>query len=229
MTTKHRALIVYFSHSSQTRKLLQAFAAGLAESGVDVGWQQLKTTRKLPFPLGSVWSTIIMMVETFFHRRYEIEPLDQQDFDGWDVVILAGPTWSYSPCGPVFSFFDRYGMLLSGKTVIPFISCRGYWRMHYFQLRLMLARRKAVTLQPIIFLHTGAEPWRTIGVFLKLAGKAPDLGRSWIGRYYTRFGHTREQVDLAQRLGAEYGVALKRQELEQMKTVVIKDVEPGRD
>lgn len=223
--TDPRILIVYYSHSSQTRKLLQAFAAGLAENKTDIHWQRLKPLQKLQFPFGSIPSTLAMMVTTFFRRRYELEPLGLDIFKGRDIVILGGPTWSYNPSGPVLSFLDKYGSHLSGKKVIPVISCRGYWRTHYFQLRSMLSARKAEVLKPVVFLHTGVEPWRTVGVFLKLAGRAPDLENSWIGRYYRKFGHTRAQLDLAEELGAQYAAAIKKQNLSSLPAMVIRDVE----
>ncbi|MEE4241101.1 MAG: hypothetical protein V2I36_06520, partial [Desulfopila sp.] len=151
-----------------------------------------------------VFSTLAMMLETFFRKRVAIEDVQPTAGINWDLVILAGPTWSYNPSGPVLSFFDRDGEMLTQRKVLPFISCRGYWRLHYLQLRLMLSRRKAEFLQPVVFLHTGPEPWRTIGVFLKIAGYSPESESSWIRKYYTRFGHGKEQIDYARQLGQEF-------------------------
>jgi hypothetical protein len=223
---KKQILIIYFSYSSQTRNLIQAFAAGLAGEGVVISWQPLKPKKKLQFPLGSVTATLVMMVETFFRRRIEIEPIDHECFGESNLVILAGPTWSYNPSGPVLSFLDNYGDNLSGKKILPLISCRSYWRFHFLQLKYILSRRKAEVLEPVVFKHTGAEPWRTIGVFLKLAGKVPESGKSWIGRYYNKFGHTKTQLEFAQRLGEEYAEAMQRENgLEERKTAVVGDIE----
>ena len=200
-----KVLIIYYSYSSQTRKVIQAFSSGLEEGGVEIQWLQLKPIEKIAFPLGSVASTFKMMLETFFRKRIKIEPLLINDIAQFDLVILAGPTWSYNPSGPMLNFFDDYGKVLANSTVVPFISCRGYWRLHYYQLRYMLQKRKAEVLNPLVFLHTGPEPWRTIGVFLKLAGKVPESGKSWISKYYQKFGHTREQIDYAQKLGIRFG------------------------
>jgi len=60
----------------------------------------------------------------------------------------------------------------------------------------------------IVFSHPCPEPWRTIGVFLKLAGRNPE-SKSWISKYYKKYGHTREQFDEARRFGAMIGLALK--------------------
>lgn len=201
---KKRVLILYYSYSSQTRNLIQAFGRGLEENDIEITWQPLKPIEKLNFPLGSVASTITMMVETFFRKRIPIEPIEQGCYLDWDLIILAGPTWSYNPSGPVLSLFDRFGTVFKERRVLPLISCRGYWRVHYWVLRYMLKKKGAEVLKPLIFLHTGAEPWRTIGVFLKLAGKIPESGKSWISRYYQKYGHNREQIDYAAKLGHLY-------------------------
>ncbi len=199
--TSKRILILYYSHSSQTRNLLQALAAGLESGRVEVCCQQIKPVEKLQFPLGSIWLTLVTMITSFFRRRIEIRPIDKSCYSDWDLIILAGPTWSYSPSGPVLSLFDSYGAIFKERKVLPFISCRGYWRLHALGLKSLLLKKRGQPLKPIVFLHAGIEPWRTIGVFLKLAGKVPESRKSWISKYYTKYGHTREQIEYARTLG----------------------------
>lgn len=222
--TNKRALILYYSFSSQTRNLLQAFADGLEFHGVEICWQQIKPQQKLQFPLGSITSTLVMMVQTSFRKRFEIETIDQVCYSDWDFIILAGPTWSYNPSGPVLSLIDSCGGLFKGRKVLPFISCRGYWRLHYWGLSSMLRKKGAKVLNPLIFLHIGAEPWRTIGVFLKLAGKVPESGKSWFRKYYRKYGHTREQVEHARTLGLFYG-----KELHDDRSIDDIDISPIQD
>ena len=211
-TKQRRVLILYYSFSSQTRNLLYAFAKGLSTSGVEVFWYQIRPLKNLHFPLGSVAETLKMMVTSFFRLRLPIFPPADDVCDGYDLIVLAGPTWSYNPSGPVLSFFDMKASCFRGKRVVPFISCRGYWRMHYWQLRVMLRRTGADVLGSIIFRHLGPEPWRTVGVFLKLIGRNPESGRSWFRKYYRKFGHTKEQLDYAVRLGCRYGQAIRKED-----------------
>ena len=86
------------------------------------------------------------------------------------------------------------------------ISCRGYWRVHYWGLKSLLNKCDVKTvLSPIVFSHPTPEPWRTIGVFLKLAGRTPEAGTSWFRRVYPKYGHSRKQVEKAGYLGKELG------------------------
>jgi hypothetical protein len=207
---KQRVLIVFFSFSSQTRNLLQGLGKGLQEYDIDIEWQQLKTLKTLQFPLGSYIATLTMMLTTFFRKRMAIEELRPDCFSPWDLIILAGPTWSYHPSGPVLSLLDRDGeRLFKNQKVLPFISCRGYWRMHHWGLRYFLQRKGAEILGPVVFTHPVAEPWRTIGVFLKLAGKMPESGKSWFRRFYPKYGHSKRQVNDAKAIGLIIGKYLQ--------------------
>lgn len=203
-----RVLVIYFSYSGQTSGLLHRLVAGLREEGVAVALERLQPLVPLRFPIGSVAGTLLMMCTTFLRFRVPIEPLSEVCRQPADLVVLAGPTWSYNPSGPVLSFLDRDGRMLAGRTVLPLISCRGYWRLHWFGLRRLLRHRAAVVLEPLVFHHPQPEPWRTIGVFLKIAGLAPERGRI-VGRYYRRFGHSREQLEVAWQQGRQLGARLR--------------------
>ena len=202
-----RVLIVSYSYSHQTRNLLKGLVRGLEEEGVDLTWEKVTPIEALRFPIGTIPSTVAMMVKTLFRIRYGITPLNPVVFQQWDLIILAGPTWSYNPSGPILSLLDRDGKkLFAGQAILPLISCRGYWRVHFWGLRSLLKNKKAKTIcSPIVFSHPTPEPWRTVGVFLKLAGKDPEVGTSWFRKVYPKYGHSRKQMERAYVLGKELG------------------------
>lgn len=182
-------------------------AEGITQENVAVEWERIRPVQHLRFPLGSVYKTLWMMLLTFFRKRFPIESLDEKCFADYDLIILAGPTWSYNPSGPILALFDRDGkQLFAGRRVLPLISCRGYWRMHWWGLRHLLRKNKATVENLIVFSHPSREPWRTIGVFLKLAGKIPE--RMWISKYYKKYGHTNAQRLEAERFGTLIGKAI---------------------
>lgn len=77
-------------------------------------------------------------------------------------------------------------------------------------LRKMLKQCGAHIPTCLVFAHPNKEPWRTIGVFLKIAGKNPERS-PYIGRFYDHFGHTKSQQDEAARFGRLIGKALKQE------------------
>lgn len=206
MATK-QILIISYSHSHQTRNLLKQFVIGLESEQVDITWERLVPTAQIRFPIGSISSTVWMMIQTFFRKRIPIKEISPAIFKSWDLIILAGPTWSYNPSGPVLSLFDRDGKkIFLNQNVLPFISCRGYWRAHFWGLRLFLKKSGIKRVAgPIVFSHPTPEPWRTIGVFLKLAGKTPEAGTNWFHKFYPKYGHSRQQGELALELGRKLG------------------------
>jgi len=207
--SKKQVLLIYFSFSGQTGVLINRFATGLKEQGVEVFFEKLKPVKHLRFPVGGIFRTFAMMLTTFFRIRVPIQELSSKCDQEYDLIILAGPTWSYNPSGPVLFFLDKYGKeVLEGREVLPLISCRGYWKMHWRGLRKKLQKCGAHFSNVIAFSHPNLEPWCTIGVFLKIAGKNPERS-GLISKHYDRFGHSNEQMEEAWRFGVKIGEALK--------------------
>lgn len=193
---KKQVLIVYYSFSGQTQLLIQRVASGLRESGLEVVTERLQPVNHIQFPFSSWKKMAKVMVYSFFRWRVPIQPVGDFVLKEWDLILIAGPTWSYNPSGPVLDFLDRYGSTLcKGAVVLPLISCRSYWRTHYWGLKVILKRLEARVLRPTVFLHSSTEPWRTIGLLLQLVGKLPRLESSWFRKRYPRYGHSREQYD----------------------------------
>lgn len=206
-----RVCIIYFSLSGQSRGLINLLAAGLRSQGVEVVIEQVVARHRVGFPFYSVFKTLIMMLLTFFRKRIAILPLSDRCFQSYDLYILAGPTWSYNPSGPVLDLLDRYGdRLFKGRQVTPLISCRGYYRMHERGLRKSLQHCGAQVSDSIIFHHPVQEPWSTIGVFLRSAGYHP--GKiPLLAKHYNHFGHSVEQLLEVKSKGIRMGAQLQKQ------------------
>lgn len=198
-----RVLILFYSLSKQTQELLNSLAAGLQEGGALLTIEKLEPVTPLAFPFLGVFATIKMMIATLFRSRVAIRELSAECGQDYDLTVLAGPTWSYNPSGPVLSLIDRDGKRLFGnRRVLAFISCRGYWRLHWYGLKRMLQGCGAEVVNLIVFSHPCNEPWRTLGVFLKIAGKEPEKLRL-ISRFYRKYGHSREQQNEARQFGRQ--------------------------
>ncbi|MDP2107055.1 MAG: hypothetical protein Q8J76_13755 [Desulfobulbaceae bacterium] len=207
--TSKKILILSYSFSGQTSGLLRQLQTTLQQEGHEVVKERIIPVTPLKFPTGSFSSCFKMMLTTFIRQRVPILPLPSTCFEYYDLILLGGPTWSYNPSGPVLELLDRNGRaLFKGQTVLPVISCRGYWRLHYYGLTHILKRCGARIPNRIIFSHPNEEPWRTLGVFLKIAGKSPER---WpiLNRYYPHFGHSKEQQEEAANFGTILGKALR--------------------
>jgi len=205
-----KILILSYSFSGQTSGLLRQIQGALIKEGHLVAKERITPCQPLKFPTSSVVSCLKMMVTTFLRLRVPIQDLSVTCHQQFDLILLAGPTWSYNPSGPVLSLLDRDGAaLFKGQIVLPVISCRGYWRLHSYGLNRILKRCGATIPNTIVFSHPHKEPWRTIGVFLKISGMAPERW-PFLSRYYSHFGHSKEQQEEAARFGVLIGQTLKQ-------------------
>ncbi len=206
---KKRVLIVFYSFTQQTRLLLKKFVEGLEGEGVEVALERLEPVDPYPFPFKTNFDLAQAMVRTFFRQRTKIHPVNSNCFNGWDCIVLAGPTWSYHPSGPMLDFLDKYGgEVCAGKKVIPFISCRSYWRLHYWTVRHRLKKYNAKATEPIVFVHPIREPWRFIGLVLQLRGKMIRKEKSWFRKFYPGYGHSKEQGVMALEQGRKVARSL---------------------
>ena len=192
---KKRVLIVFYSFTQQTRLLVKQFMAGLEDEGVTVALQRLEPVKPYDFPFTSNMNLAWAMFQTFIRKRMAIHPLNPDNMSQWDCIVIAGPTWSYNPSGPVLTFLDTHGSTLcKGQRILPFISCRSYWRIHYWTIKYELRKTGADVHTPVVFQHPIKEPWRIIGLILQLRGKMMRKENSWFRKQYPRYGHSKEQV-----------------------------------
>ena len=205
----HKALIVYYSFSNQTHRTVHVIEETLEDMGVACTKERLRPSSPLSFPVNSIPRTFWLMLKTFFRWRVRIHPLSPQALNGgFDAIILAGPTWSYNPSGPVLTLIDEYGRRIFPQgTVIPVISCRSYWKAHYNYLKSRISGLGGAVTPPIVLRHPLREPWKTLGVFFTIAGKNPKR-LPIIRNKYTHYGHTKEQLEAVRgeiaRLWREY-------------------------
>lgn len=190
-----RVLIVYYSYTQQTKMQVRQFIAGLESEGVEVVLERLEPISPYAYPFRSNLRLASAMLMTFLQKRMTIKPVAASCCASWDCIVLAGPTWSYNPSGPMLDFLDRYGKdVCGGQRVVPFISCRAYWFLHYWTLKRRLTRYGASVAQPIVFTHPVKEPWRSLGLLLKLRGGEIARRRyALLRQHYPEYGHSQEQ------------------------------------
>lgn len=207
---KKRVLIVFYSFTQQTRLLVKNFMAGLEDEGVTVALERLQPVEPYDFPFKNNMSLGWAMLQTFAQKRMELHPVNPDYLSQWDCIVIAGPTWSYNPSGPILAFLDTYGSkLCKGQLVLPFISCRSYWRIHHWIIKHKLKKVGAHVQAPIVFTHPIKEPWRIIGLMLQLRGKMMRKENSWFRKHYPSYGHSKEQVKEALGTGRAFARELK--------------------
>lgn len=177
--------------------------------GVKVELCCLRPTVPILFPLTSNISLLKRMWDPFLRKRVSINPPSIKR-DSYDRIVIAGPTWSYQPSGPILDFLDKYGeKYLSGNQVSFIISCRSYWRNHYWGIKSICKKLGGqVDTQPTIFQHPVSEPWKTIGLLLWVRGYRQSEMPKWFRKRYPYYGHTEKQLIKAYHQGVLLGEQL---------------------
>lgn len=110
-----KSLIVYFSQSSNTRRVAQILQK---LTGAD-----LEEIRPVS-PYAEPYEALTRVVKDELQRGFlrPIEALDR-DLSQYDTIFLGSPNWWSTVATPVRTFLNRYS--LEGKTVAPFLTHGG--------------------------------------------------------------------------------------------------------
>lgn len=110
-TDSSRILIVYFSHTNNTRTVAEHIQS---LTGGDL--LELKTVRQYPREHNE--TVAVAVQENKNNARPELATVFPANMNDYDIIFVGYPVWEYTMPMALFSFFDQYKF--SGKTVIPF-------------------------------------------------------------------------------------------------------------
>ncbi|HYT38904.1 MAG TPA: hypothetical protein VEN99_05300 [Acidimicrobiia bacterium] len=136
-----RALIVYYSFTSQTERA----AAELEKTCIDLGWEA-RTCRldfadgPPEFPLRPLMGRALeLSLPSLLERPVPIRFDESVLEEPWDLVLIGSPTWLTSPARPVSSFLKTPAArhLLAGTPFGVFVVCRGFWRRNRARVRAL--------------------------------------------------------------------------------------------
>ncbi|HET6725819.1 MAG TPA: dialkylresorcinol condensing enzyme [Gammaproteobacteria bacterium] len=141
MARKKVLVVHYGSPSGQLTDIVDNLTAPLAESEhVEYRHLVLKPRRPYPFP----WP-ILRFFDTFPESIYldppEMEPLDLDPNEHFELVILGYQVWFLSPSGPTVGFLKDpvARAVLKDTPVVTVIGCRDMWLMAQERTKALLA------------------------------------------------------------------------------------------
>jgi menaquinone-dependent protoporphyrinogen IX oxidase len=150
ITMKPSILIVYYTYSQQTLRVVETMAGALRERDCDVRLARIEFTdpryagRFAQFPLRHAYRDIFAMILPQFRGATgQIRIPDEVRTGNYDLVCIASPTWWLHPCMPIRSFIesDIAGVLLAGKRCAAVAVAHRYWRDDLRILKKLMARR----------------------------------------------------------------------------------------
>ena len=165
-----RILLLYYSYTGQSLKVLEAAAEVFRERGCAVDKAAIEFTdpRYAPrfsrFPMRRVWPDMLSVLPAQRRRATGQIRIPDAARDGdYDLVCIGSPTWWQAASMPMRSFLMTQDarQLLSGTPFAVFTVCRQYWRDNLAEVRELAEKQGGNYVDEIHFTYPG-DPLRSV-------------------------------------------------------------------
>jgi menaquinone-dependent protoporphyrinogen IX oxidase len=165
-----RVLLLYYSYTGQSQKVLEAAGEVLRARGCDVHKAEIEFTdhryaeKFSRFPMRRVWPDMMSVLGAQKRGETgEIRIPDAARNGDYDLICIGSPTWWQTVSMPMRSFLksDEARKLLSGKPFAVFVVCRQYWRKNLEAVRELAGQQGGRYVDEIHFTYPG-DPLRSM-------------------------------------------------------------------
>jgi menaquinone-dependent protoporphyrinogen IX oxidase len=159
-----RVLLLYYSYTGQSLKVLAAAGDVFRDRGCEVHKAEIKFTDQRyaekfsRFPMRRVWPDMMSVLRAQKRGETgEIRTPDTVRNGDYDLICIGSPTWWQTVSMPMRSFLksDEARKLLSGKPFVVFVVCRQYWRENYEAVRELGEHQGGRYVDEIHFTYPG--------------------------------------------------------------------------
>lgn len=159
-----RVLLLYYSYTGQSQKVLEAAGEVLRARGCEVHKAEIEFTDQRyaekfsHFPMRRVWPDMMSVLGAQKRGETgEIKIPDAARNGDYDLICIGSPTWWQTVSMPMRSFLksDEAGKLLSGKPFAVFVVCRQYWRENLEAVRELAGEQGGRYVDEIHFTYPG--------------------------------------------------------------------------
>ncbi|MGD0391124.1 MAG: flavodoxin family protein [Acidimicrobiales bacterium] len=164
--TKPSVLMIYYSYTHQTEKVMETMAEALRSRGCEATLARIGFTdpryekRFKQFPMPKPFLEVVAMIPAELrHRPATIDIPDIVVEREHDFVLLGAPTWWLSTDIPMRSFLesDTADQVLRGKPFTGAVCCRRYWKHNLKTVRRMGTKRGGEYVDGIHFRYQGGQ------------------------------------------------------------------------
>ena len=161
-----RVLLLYYSYTGQSQKVLQAAGEVFRERGYDVTEAPIEFTdpryaeRFSRFPMRKVWPEFLgMLPAQTLQRTGDIRTPDAVRTGDYDLICIGSPTWWRTVSMPLRSFLKSHEArnLLGGRRFAVFVVCRRYWRENLTGVRKLAEKKGGRYVDGIHFTYPGGQ------------------------------------------------------------------------
>ncbi len=161
-----RVLLLYYSYTGQSKKVLEAAGEVFRKRGYEVTEAPIEFTdpryaeRFSRFPMRKVWPEFFgMLPAQTLQRTGDIRTPDAVRTGEYDLICIGSPTWWRTVSMPLRSFLKSHEArnLLEGKHFAVFAVCRRYWRENLTGVRKLAEKKGGRYVDGIHFTYPGGQ------------------------------------------------------------------------
>jgi menaquinone-dependent protoporphyrinogen IX oxidase len=161
-----RVLLLYYTYSGQSLRVLEAAGEVFREHGCEVRKAEIEFTdrryaeRFSHFPMRRVWPDMLSVLRAQQRGTTgEIRTPDTVRDGNYDLICIGSPTWWQTVSMPMRSFLksDEARKLLAGKPFAVFVVCRQYWQENLTAVRELAEQQGGRYVDGIHFTYPGDQ------------------------------------------------------------------------
>jgi flavodoxin len=186
-TTKPRVLFVYYTHTQQALRVVEAMSDTMRQRGYDVTQAGIGFTderyreRFATFPFKhAVFDIVPLLLPQLRQKTGEIEIPEAAREGDYDLVVFGSPTWFFRTAMPLRSYLesDEAGKILAGKPFGAFVVCRRYWNWNLKEVKRRGTAKGGTYIEGSHFTYQGGQI-RSLLSLLSYFGKGEMRERSF--------------------------------------------------
>ncbi len=161
-----RVLLLYYSYTGQSQKVLEAAGEVFRERGYDVTTAPIEFTdprysgRFSRFPMRKVWPEFMgMLPAQTLQRTGDIRTPDAVRTGDYDLICIGSPTWWDTVSMPLRTFLTSHEArnLLEDIPFAVFVVCRRKWRKNLAGVRKLAEKKGGRYVDGIHFTYPGGQ------------------------------------------------------------------------
>jgi hypothetical protein len=165
-----RVLLLYYTYTGQSLRVLEAAGEVFGERGYDVAKAAIEFTDQRysepfsRFPMRHVWPDMLSVLPAQKRGATgQIRIPDTVRNGDYDLICIGSPTWWQTVSMPMRSFLksDEARNLLAGRPFAVFVVCRQYWQENLTAVRELAEEQGGRYVDGIHFTYPG-DPLRSL-------------------------------------------------------------------
>jgi len=205
-----RVLLLYYSYTGQSGKVLDAAGEVFRERGCEVFSAPIEFTdpryaeRFSRFPMKNVWPDFLGMLPAQTLRATgQIRTPDEVRGSDYDLICIGSPTWWRTVSMPLRSFLTSHEArpLLDGKPFAVFVVCRRYWRENLNAVRKLAEKKGGHYVGGVHFGYPGDQVRSMLSLTSYLG--SGEYRQRYLGVSIPTTNISEEQLDETRRFAAQ--------------------------